>query len=117
MVRVLALFLTGVLALPAVAQEKGYSALVAKVKSEVTKDFRDPEGARFREMALFKTKTGKTGNFVCGQVNAKNAYGAYVGYRNFVYSDGLVAIDSEEDAVKYGILSEAICHERLRSLS
>ena len=89
-------------------------ALVAKAKSSVTNDFKDPESAKFRNLAIFRTKTGKTGNFVCGEVNAKNSYGAYVGYRGFVYADGLVALDDSEGI--YPILSKSICYEKVRDV-
>lgn len=102
---------------PAFAQGKADSALIAKVHKEVSRDFKDPDAAKYRGLGIYKTKTGKTGNFVCGEVNAKNSYGAYVGFRGFVYSDGLVAINDDDGARMYGILSDAICHERLRNIS
>lgn len=113
---VICLALAGLVALPAFAQGKGYSSLVAKVKKEVVRDFKDPDGAKFRDLALYQTQTGKTGDLVCGQVNGKNSYGAFVGYRNFVYADGLIAIEEADGSGTYPILSEAICHKRLRSI-
>ena len=103
-------------AFPALAQGKGHAALLAKVKHAVSKDFLDPNGATFRNVAFYRTSTGKTGNLVCGEVNAKNAYGAYVGYRGFVYADGMVEIEQQEPSGTYDVLREAICHERLQPL-
>lgn len=41
----------------------------------------DPFSAQFRREALYQIENG---NFVyCGQVNAKNRFGAYVGYTDF----------------------------------
>lgn len=42
----------------------------------------DSESARLKDVGVFKAKDG--GNIVCGQVNAKNRYGAYVGYTPFM---------------------------------
>lgn len=51
---------------------------------------RDPDSAQFiwrpwipRDDAS-DVKLGKNGWFICGQANAKNAYGGYVGYRQFI---------------------------------
>ena len=85
---------------------------VRLLKRTVTKNFHDPESARFRSVQLqsiltiaerlnsFDTKfllqhphpldgmlfffIYRPGDFVlCGEVNAKNGYGAYVGYKRF----------------------------------
>ena len=38
----------------------------------------DPSSAQFRNVKVIK------GDFVCGEINAKNSYGAYTGYRWFM---------------------------------
>ncbi len=48
-------------------------------KSAVAEESTDPEAARFRNFSGYKTSAGDT--IVCAEVNAKNAYGGYVGYR------------------------------------
>ncbi|ATS38430.1 MULTISPECIES: hypothetical protein [Xanthomonas] len=50
----------------------------------------DPDSAKFRKVRL-------QGMNVCGEINGKNAYGAYVGYKRFYYSKPLAVIDPGED--------------------
>jgi hypothetical protein len=88
---------------------------IKRMKNAVTRDFHDPESARFRNVELKSMQTpvlarlqdpklygaawvalwdapGKLpsiffydpqGFVLCGEVNAKNAFGAYVGYKLF----------------------------------
>lgn len=111
MVRVLALVLAGVLALPAAAQDKGYSALVAKAKRTIVRDLKDPESAKFRDLGIYKSTTGKGGVTVCGEMNAKNAYGAYVGYRKFYVYEDMGYIDGPDESVGYLPAGPWLCHE------
>jgi hypothetical protein len=54
-------------------------ALIAKVPY----DFFDPSSAKFRN--LRKAATQYPDRTICGQVNAKNRLGAYVGFKPFFY--------------------------------
>lgn len=49
-------------------------------KHTVADELRDPGSARFRNLRRMAT------GGVCGEVNSKNAYGAYVGYSGFYYT-------------------------------
>lgn len=42
---------------------------------------KDPDSAQFKDVRLVDYRDGKV---VCGRVNAKNSYGGYVGYKQFV---------------------------------
>lgn len=44
-------------------------------------DMKDPESARFKNVRLVPYSTGKV---FCGEVNAKNSYGGYIGFMPFV---------------------------------
>lgn len=57
------------------------AAKVIFVKTVVANGLKDPESAKFRSVKV-KWDT------VCGEVNAKNSYGGYVGYRRFYSIDG-----------------------------
>ena len=59
------------------------------IEEKVAAQLRDPESAQFRNLHGEKTAT-------CGEVNGKNAFGAYVGFRRFVHSDGSTIFESEE---------------------
>ncbi len=42
---------------------------------------KDPDSAKFRNWAAYEVSNGD--RIVCGEVNAKNSYGAYVGFDPF----------------------------------
>lgn len=50
-----------------------------EMKQVITKDLKDPASAIFRNITSDNYQ-------VCGEVNAKNSYGAYIGYKRFTYS-------------------------------
>lgn len=52
-------------------------------KIEITKDFFDPASVQFRNL---KTEIKLSSYRVCGELNARNKYGAYVGFKRFVAS-------------------------------
>lgn len=56
-------------------------------KSAVLSTLRDAESARFRNLEYHHLRDRKTGGIegdVCGEVNAKNGFGAYGGYKKFI---------------------------------
>jgi len=53
---------------------------IAQVQSDVRSTMRDPESVRFRNLRR-NTETGA----VCGDLNARNGYGGYVGEAPFIY--------------------------------
>lgn len=111
--RLLAVFgVVAAIAAAPVVFAQNYSAMVSKAKTAVSRDFKDPEGARFRDVGIYKSTTGKGGVSVCGEVNAKNSYGAYVGYKRFVVDDDFVQI---EDAGDLGLIP-SLCHELVRRM-
>ncbi|EEE0487573.1 hypothetical protein B1955_004785 [Salmonella enterica subsp. enterica] len=54
-------------------------------KNEIASNMKDPDSAKFRYMRFIEAgKNNDTiGGFVCGNVNAKNSYGAYAGFSPF----------------------------------
>jgi hypothetical protein len=69
----------------------GDSQLITRAKQSVTKDFKDPDSAKFRNVRVVRGS-------VCGEVNAKNSFGGYVGYKRFVSVAGVVAWVEGESA-------------------
>ena len=51
----------------------------------------DPESVRFLDLRMGK------GGAVCGKYNAKNRYGAYVGFRDFVVTSGGYSVTSDSN--------------------
>lgn len=92
------------LATAAVADD---AALIKQAEDAVTHNLLDPESARFRDV-------GVNGDTVCGQVNAKNAYGGYIGFRSFyVLSDGtdsgIEPASGDSDWLAYGLRFAYFC--------
>lgn len=101
--------------LPARADDE---ALLAKAKDAVSRDMLDPEAARFRDLRIYKkppTDEDPDGmSLVCGEVNGKNAYGAYTGYsRFFWYEGGSVMRKTDFTAApeEYDRLFELLCKD------
>jgi len=57
-----------------------------KLKAAVSEDFKDPGSAQFRKIELMDGRNAKQPGegIYCGEVNAKNSYGAYTGFMPFV---------------------------------
>lgn len=99
---------------------------VLRMKKEITIDFHDPESARFRDIRLYSLNGSINERFtsldlkslksfdlntlsyifsydpqafqLCGEVNAKNGFGAYVGYKKFNVLNGndpIVLLDTK----------------------
>ena len=50
---------------------------ITAIQDAVREELKDPESAKFRKLKA------TDGNSFCGQVNAKNSYGGYTGFRTF----------------------------------
>ena len=73
----------------------GYPLLLkAQAKDAVRGDLRDPGSATFRNLEVHYRST------VCGEVNAKNSFGAFGGHRRFVWSGGRVYFDTDLDLLE-----------------
>lgn len=69
--------------------------VLAQAKRAVADRMFDPESTRIRDIKL---QPFEDGYVICGQVNAKNRYGAYTGYKTFVASTSEVSVrDGTED--------------------
>jgi hypothetical protein len=81
---VLPLLLPMMVAAAAATSPPTDSQVVAEVKREILRKLKDPESARFRDVRVVD-------HAACGEINAKNSYGGYVGFRRFYgwqkYSD------------------------------
>jgi len=55
--------------------------VLSKVLQNVSYGLKDPDSAKFRNVRFVKYNARTV---VCGEVNAKNSYGGYVGFENFV---------------------------------
>lgn len=61
------------------------SSQMAQIKSAMSYNLKDPSSAQFRNVraADVTLQDGKKERRVCGEINGKNSYGAYVGFEWF----------------------------------
>lgn len=59
-------------------------ALIAKARHVTADQMKDPDTAKFRGLKIHAAGDIR---FVCGEINAKNSYGGYVGFKAFL-TDG-----------------------------
>ena len=78
----------------------GDAALIAKSKAMMADRFNDPDSAKFRKVVVVR-------GTVCGEVNAKNLMGGYVGYKRFVVDEEDALVDS--GSFKFEDLWELAC--------
>lgn len=65
------------------------NAELAAMQREISDMMRDPESTRFRKLE-------RIGGALCGEINAKNGMGGYVGYRRFVYADTDLSVEPSD---------------------
>jgi hypothetical protein len=76
------------------------SRVMYEAQSYIRATLRDPSSAQFKDLAL-----NMKSHVVCGQYNAKNGFGGYVGFKPFILSEKfstpmIVLGDDVEDFVK-----------------
>lgn len=74
----------GLLAYASQAPAATKAELIKASQEAVREQMKDPESARFRNMKVYDIT-------VCGEVNAKNSYGGYNGFKRFFVLGGAVA--------------------------
>lgn len=70
-------------------RQKRYNNMnvISASNSGVKSVLKDPESANFKNQSV-----GRDG-YVCGQVNAKNSFGAYSGFKKYLSKNGMTVID------------------------
>jgi hypothetical protein len=53
-----------------------------QAKVAIAREMKDPDSVQFRNVRVVHLGSLKN---VCGEVNAKNSYGAYIGFSQFIY--------------------------------
>lgn len=62
-------------------------------KNTILESMKDPDSTKFKGVRSVKNSIGQ--DFVCGEVNSKNSYGGYVGFKGFAYKAGRLVIDGD----------------------
>jgi len=65
-----------------------YTRFVVEAKAEIARGFKDPASVQYRDLFISVTpnpaEDNKPRTALCGQINAKNSYGGYVGFQRFI---------------------------------
>ena len=73
--------------------ERSDDEIIERIKENVRGKLRDPDSAEFRRVTL---KREEEAIYACGQVNAKNAFGGYTGFKWF-FATPISMFHSEQD--------------------
>lgn len=84
----------------AYAAEQANEQIILAAQAKVAAELFDPSSAQFRSSRV------KYGETVCGQVNGKNRFGAYVGFRWFEVTPSNVLIDHPDAPIQ---VAETMC--------
>lgn len=84
------------------AEKAAVQVEVDKFKAVLTSRFKDPSSAQFKSVVAYGIAKPLRISFMCGQVNAKNSYGAYIGFKRF-FMIGTASYDIEDSKNQYVI--------------
>lgn len=85
-------------------------AAVQSAKALVADRFKDPSSVQFRNLVAYGTNSPPSLSMLCGQVNGKNSYGGFVGFRRFVTNGGAsVEVEDAENSRSMNRLWESTC--------
>jgi len=90
---------------------------VNEAKEGISNHFKDPDSVKLRNLTLHHVTTNMSDvarSTVCGEVNAKNGYGAYTGYKSFYYKDEKIKGVVEDDHTKY--MYRIFCNEKNKQI-
>lgn len=76
----------------------GQSGELERAKEEVASRARDPSSVQFRNVRFEAQHDGS--KVLCGEMNAKNGFGGYVGFRDFALKDGALIMDDTADDIR-----------------
>lgn len=80
-------------------------------KKEVAADVRDPDSVKFRYLRFVPNEDkpdGTVSGYVCGQINAKNGFGAYEGFLPFIMAINMKSKGAFSSGVTYSVAEKKI---------
>lgn len=80
-------------------------------QKEVASSMRDPDSAKFRYVRFVQKDEAADGavvGYVCGQVNAKNAFGAYAGFAPFEMELSMKSKGFFSKGVSYSVFNKQL---------
>jgi hypothetical protein len=85
--------------------QKKYRLFMEELKPRLARTFKDPDSVQWQNVYVIKGADNNLG--LCGEVNAKNSYGAYVGFKKFVAaSNGEIVTDGRRKCTILGCLAD-----------
>lgn len=96
--------------------EDKVAKFVSAAKEQAARDLIDPSSAQFRDLEVreWVGAENKKHLALCGQINAKNRMGGYVGFRIFSASEKSATIYSEEMMSFEKIFYDVMCGTEAR---
>lgn len=86
------IFLVAILATGVAHSAPKDAQLIARAKESISEDLKDPDSTNFRRIQVIRGS-------VCGEINAKNSMGGYVGYKRFFSVGGIIGrIDDDSSS-------------------
>lgn len=92
----------------------GEDKAIELAKKEIAQNLKDPDSAKFRFVRMVQSKENDDGTIlalVCGQVNAKNAFGAYAGFKSFMIDISMKSNSIFNKGVTYKLGHKQISHD------
>lgn len=91
----------------------GDASFVARAKETLAKELKDPGSVQYRGLFIASRDTPKGAELsLCGEMNAKNSYGGYGGFRPFIATEaGWAYFGDQIDA-----LQAEYCGRKLRDV-
>lgn len=92
-----------------------YSNFVAHAKAAISATLKDPASAQFQSLFV----SGSALPVLCGEINGKNSYGGFVGYRRF-YSTGDTGLSNIENSNENYVFREmwpSMCGEKVSDIN
>lgn len=83
-------------------EKNGPEKTIAAAQDAAKKGLKDPDSAKFQKLRIADFEGGKV---VCGEINAKNSYGGYVGYKPFIA--GTLAATIYDTSSEYQDINDA----------
>ncbi|MDS7929225.1 hypothetical protein RMB13_07000 [Acinetobacter sp. V102_4] len=80
--------------------------LIVKAKRHLGNLSKDPDSIQYKNVTAYIDVDGNS--YACGEFNAKNSFGAYVGYRKFIYNGSTLLLNGETK-VPFTELEQKFC--------
>lgn len=86
-------------------------AFVKQAKAQIQGQLKDPGSAQFRGLYVAR-QAGTDQLMLCGQINAKNSYGGYAGFTDFISGGPMKYMGDQVDALMGEYCSDKVADVR-----